>query len=76
MNVERFVDPSFSFHKMLSQFFSEMLRNIADSVMIPFVTNDYAVRLQEVFVKLEDATKTQLTAKGLDKSLSMYIYIW
>ena len=70
MNVERYVDPSFSFHKMLSQFFSELLRNLADSVMIPFVTNDYAIRLQEVYQKLDDATRERLTAKNLTKSLS------
>ena len=76
MNVERYVDPSFSFHKMLSQFFSELLRNLADSVMIPFVTNDYAIRLQEVYQKLDDATRERLTAKNLTKSLSKWFLIY
>lgn len=47
--VKRFIDPTFTYHQAASRFVTELTRSLSDSVIVPFVTNDYAVQLMKFF---------------------------
>lgn len=51
--VKSFIDPTFSYHRSMAQMFTEMVRSLSDSEIIPFKTHNYALRLLEIFKHLE-----------------------
>jgi len=76
-NVKKFLDPDFMYHQAVSRFVTEMMRSLADSIIIPFITQDYAIRLQEVYRKLLENTEiiNRLSAQNLQDSLGVCLYV-
>ncbi|XP_067940767.1 putative N-acetylated-alpha-linked acidic dipeptidase [Watersipora subatra] len=62
--VEDFLDPDFLYHKSIATFFTEITRNLSDSVIVPFVVTDYAVRLRHVYEELNSAVRPKLLLKN------------
>ncbi|XP_067928458.1 putative N-acetylated-alpha-linked acidic dipeptidase isoform X2 [Watersipora subatra] len=64
-------DPQFLYHKALASFFTEMIRSLSDSVMIPFVVSDYAVRLRQVYDAMNAGVRVELDKKNATLSKSL-----
>ena len=45
--VKKFIDPDFVFHRTMAQLFGEMLRRLADDVIIPMDARGYAVVMKD-----------------------------
>lgn len=56
----------------MAQYFGEMIRRVSDSTIIPFVTKDYADRINELYPALNTTVRSQLEAEGLAGSLGLY----
>lgn len=67
--VKMYKDPTFSYHRSMSQLFAEIMRRLSDSVVIPFKTHDYAVRLLEIYEYVESMVETKLIRKDLSQPL-------
>lgn len=49
--LEKYVDPGFAYHKMASQILAEVIRDLSDSLFLPFNLLDYAQLLRDFFIK-------------------------
>ena len=68
-NVKLFVNPDFTYHQIMSRFAAELLRPLADSVIIPFTAKPYAVRMKQIYEDLRKNVLDDLNKQGLNKSL-------
>ena len=69
--VENFVDTNFVYHRAIAQLWGEWTRLLADSVMIPFVTKDYANKLQQVYEVLNSGVRPVL--HDHDPSMTVFL---
>ena len=65
------MDKNFVYHRAIAQLWGEWTRLLADSVMIPFVTKDYANRLQQVYEVLNTAVRPDINAR--DPSMTVFL---
>ena len=49
--MERFIDPEFRYHQVAGQVMSELIRDLADSLFLPFNILDYAQLLKDFYLK-------------------------
>lgn len=49
--IVRFIDPKFQYHKVVGQILAEVVRDLADSLFLPFNLFDYAQLLKDFYVK-------------------------
>lgn len=49
--IERYVDPGYQYHFMVNQILAEMVRNLCDSLFLPFNLLDYAQLLRDFYLK-------------------------
>jgi N-acetylated-alpha-linked acidic dipeptidase len=64
--IEKFIDPDFRYHKAVTQVLAEILRDLSDSLFIPFNLLDYAQVLKDLYITLHIHTETVLTNNGID----------
>lgn len=74
-DVKLFIDPDFTYHQAVSRYVTELLRSLSDSVIIPYVTRDYAVRLKEIFHSLKQEVSTELAKKNLSLGVQFLLLI-
>lgn len=67
--MKLFIDPDFSYHQTVSRFASEIVRALSDSVIIPFTTKPYGVRMKQIYKSLKTNVWDDLNKKGLTGSL-------
>ncbi|XP_054154396.1 putative N-acetylated-alpha-linked acidic dipeptidase [Oppia nitens] len=67
--IEKFIDPDFRYHKAVTQVLGEILRDLADSLFIPFNLLDYAQVLKDLYITLYIHTETILTNNGINIEL-------
>ena len=68
-NEKLFVDPGFTYHKTMSRVATELVRWLADSVIIPFTAKPYGVRMKQIYEDLTTNVLDDLNRQGLNKSL-------
>lgn len=49
--IEKFVDPGYQYHLIVAQVLAEMVRNLCDSLFLPFNLLDYAQLLRDFYLK-------------------------
>ncbi|KFM79964.1 N-acetylated-alpha-linked acidic dipeptidase 2, partial [Stegodyphus mimosarum] len=64
--VKRFIDPSFKYHASVTKVLGELLRDLVDSLFLPFNLFDYAQVLQDFYVSLYSKLKPSMEQHGLD----------
>lgn len=65
--VEKFVDAHFQYHKVVTQILAEVVRDLADSLFLPFNIFDYAQLLKDFYIKsMHLHTAIILNNKNLD----------
>ena len=64
--IEKFIDPDYRYHKAVTQVLAEILRDLSDSLFIPFNLLDYAQVLKDLYITLHIHTETVLTNNGID----------
>ena len=68
-DVKLFIDPDFTYHQTMSRFVSEIVRSLADSVIIPFTAKPYGIRMKQIYVTLKTNVLDDLRKQGLESSL-------
>ncbi|XP_071962159.1 putative N-acetylated-alpha-linked acidic dipeptidase [Antedon mediterranea] len=63
--VSKFIDPTFSLHKTLSETLCELVRVIADSSLIPFDVTTYARQIEENLAILRSRYGEEFYAQGV-----------
>ena len=58
------MDKGFQYHRAVSQFWAEMARNLAESVVLPLDIKWYSVFLTEEFSKIKTRYNDRLMANG------------
>lgn len=64
--VKNFIDPSFKYHAAVTKVLGELLRDLADSLFLPFNLFDYAQVLQDFYVNLHSKFKSSLEEHSID----------
>lgn len=64
--VKNFIDPSFKYHATVTKILGELLRDLSDSLFLPFNLFDYAQVLQDFYLNLHSKFKTDLEEHGID----------
>lgn len=70
-SVKLFLDPTFSFHRSVAEYVTELTRNLSDSIVLPFVVSDYASKLVTAHKQLVTNVHSILKTKGLHVSLGI-----
>ena len=68
--IEKYIDPDYRYHKAVTQVLAELLRDLSDSLFIPFNLLDYAQVLKDLYVTLLVHTESVLRNNGIDIGLS------
>ncbi|XP_060067563.1 putative N-acetylated-alpha-linked acidic dipeptidase [Ylistrum balloti] len=63
--VDKLIDTGFKHHKALGQVVSEVCRNLADSLIIPFDVNDFADQLENMVSSLDNEYGKLLRDNGV-----------
>ncbi|CAG2110485.1 unnamed protein product [Medioppia subpectinata] len=63
--IDKFIDPQFKYHKAVTQVLGEIIRDIADSLFIPFNLLDYAQVLKDLYITLHIHTESILANNGI-----------
>lgn len=69
--IEKYIDPDYRYHKAVTQVLAELLRDLADSLFIPFNLLDYAQALKDLYITLLVHTESVLRNNGIDIGLSV-----
>lgn len=64
--VKNFIDPSFKYHAAVTKVLGELLRDLADSLFLPFNLFDYAQVLQDFYFNLCAKFKTNIDEHGIN----------
>ncbi|GBL92000.1 N-acetylated-alpha-linked acidic dipeptidase 2 [Araneus ventricosus] len=64
--VKNFIDPSFKYHATVTKILGELLRDLSDSLFLPFNLLDYAQTLQDFYVNLQSKMKAHMEEHGID----------
>ncbi|CAL1283680.1 unnamed protein product [Larinioides sclopetarius] len=64
--VKNFIDPSFKYHATVTKILGELLRDLSDSLFLPFNLFDYAQTLQDFYVNLQSKMKAHMEEHGVD----------
>ncbi|GIY87290.1 n-acetylated-alpha-linked acidic dipeptidase 2 [Caerostris extrusa] len=64
--VKNFIDPSFKYHATVTKILGELLRDLGDSLFLPFNLFDYAQTLQDFYMNLQSKTKVNMEEHGID----------
>lgn len=64
--VKNFIDPTFKYHAAVTKILGELLRDLADSLFLPFNLFDYAQVLQDFYINLHSKFKADLEEHGID----------
>lgn len=72
--IEKFVDPKFKYYSTIVKILGELLRDLADSLFLPFNLFDYAQVLHDFYLNLqnEDKIKHQVDFSLLNSSVSNF----
>ncbi len=44
--VKKFIDPTFEYHRLMGQYFVNMIHKLVDSTLLPMTTHHYATALE------------------------------
>lgn len=64
--VKNFLDPTFKYHATVTKILGELLRDLADSLFLPFNLFDYAQVLQDFYINLHTNMKKTMEDHGID----------
>lgn len=64
--VKKFIDPDFKYHAAVTKTLGEILRDLADSLFLPFNLFDYAQVLEDFYVNLQAKFKKRMDEHGID----------
>lgn len=65
-SVKKFIDPTFKYHATVTKILGELLRDLADSLFLPFNLFDYAQILQDFYFSLYSNMKATMEEHGID----------
>lgn len=72
--VKNFYDPDFYYHQASSRLFAEMLRDLADSKIIPLNCAVYADRIGDFFTALKEGETGQKMVNDGDLSFGRFSF--
>ena len=64
--IERQIDPDFKYHKAITQVLGEIIRDLADSLFLPFNLLDYAQVLRDFYLNLQMHAEPSLKKQGIN----------
>lgn len=64
--IKNFIDPTFEYHATVVKILGELLRDLSDSLFLPFNLFDYAQVLRDYYINLHSSAKRLLEDQSID----------